>query len=144
MIRAMKHIVEAVPNSKLFILGEGSYRQYLEMLIREMGISDNVCLMGFQDNPYKWVKNAGCFILASRSEGSPNALFEALYLGVPSVVTRCTPNIDDIIHDGKNGYKVEIGDYKMMSKRILEALNLGKVKSIYKHSTKEDFIELFK
>ncbi len=118
--------------------------QKVHNIVEQSTYKDNIHFLGFQDNPYKWVKNAGCFILASRSEGSPNALFEALYLGVPSVVTRCTPNIDDIIHDGKNGYKVEIGDYKMMSKRILEALNLGKVKSIYKHSTKEDFIELFK
>ena len=64
---------------------------------------DRIHFVGFDDNPYKWVKNAGCFVLSSKSEGSPNALFEALYLGVPSVATRCTPNIDDIIHDGENG-----------------------------------------
>lgn len=87
MIRAMKHIVEAVPNSKLFIFGEGSYRQYLETLIREMGISDNVCLMGFQDNPYKFIKRATIFVMTSLYEGFPNSLIEAMALDVPCIAT---------------------------------------------------------
>lgn len=105
---------------------------------------DRIHFVGFQDNPYKWVSNAGCFILSSKSEGSPNALFEALYLGTPSVATRCTPNIDEIIIDGINGYKIEVGDFSAMADKMIDALKLGRVKSIFKHSSEEDFVELFK
>ncbi len=105
---------------------------------------ERIHFVGFQDNPYKWVKNANCFVLSSRSEGSPNALFEALYLGIPAAVTRCTPNIDVIIRDGVNGYKVGVGDYYALASAMLKASELGEAKVLYNHSKKEDFIDLFK
>ena len=131
----------------LYMVGktdEGSEAfQAIRKIVNERQLEGNVVFTGFQDNPYKWMKNADCFILSSRSEGSPNALFEALYLGVPSVATRCTPNIDDIITDGVNGYKVEIGDSEDLAKKMLLALTLTGVKSIYTHSTQDDFKRLF-
>ncbi len=87
MIRAMKQIIEAVPNAKLIILGEGSYRPYLEALIKEMDLADNVCLIGFKDNPYKFIKRAQVFVMTSLYEGFPNSLIEAMALDVPCIAT---------------------------------------------------------
>ena len=87
MIRAMKQIIEVVPNAKLLILGEGSYRSYLETLIREMGLCNNVHLLGFKDNPYKFIKRAQVFVMTSLYEGFPNSLIEAMALDVPCIAT---------------------------------------------------------
>lgn len=132
----------------LYLVGKynesDEYYQSIKQLSEESCVHDRIHFVGFQPNPYIWMKYADCFVLSSISEGSPNVLFEALYLGVPAVSTRCTPNIDEIIQDGVNGYKVDVGDYTTMGERIIDALKLNNVKSIYKHSTSMDFINLFK
>lgn len=126
------------------IVESNEYYQSVKKTIEKQGMYDRVKFAGFQNNPYKWMKFADCFVLSSRSEGSPNALFEALYLGVPSVATRCTPNIDDIIEDGVNGYKVNVDDAKTMSEGLLKVLDLKDVKTRYSHSSPDDFRSLFK
>ena len=122
---------------------ENDYYKQVKAVAIESGFEKKIHFMGFQTNPYKWMKYANCFILSSSTEASPNALFEALYLGVPSVATRCTPNIDDIIEDGINGYKVDVGNIEAMSEKMLDALKLKEVKPIYHHSAPDDFIKLF-
>lgn len=132
----------------LYLVGkineQSLYYKEVKKLVESSGLKEKIHMVGFQDNPYKWMKNADCFVLSSVTEGSPNALFEALYLGTPAVATRCTPNIDSIIVDGKNGYKVGVGDYAAMAEAMIKALEVKDVKVLYNHSTKEDFIKLFK
>lgn len=85
LIRAMSRIKHQIPDSRLFILGDGELRDYLERLIRDYALEKNVFLMGFQDNPYKIMANCDCFVLSSLYEGFPNVLVEALTLGLPCV-----------------------------------------------------------
>lgn len=87
MIRAMKIIIDDVPNARLFVLGEGKYRPYLENLITDMGLSDSVILLGFKDNPYKFIKRAKVFVMTSLFEGFPNSLIEAMALNIPCIAT---------------------------------------------------------
>ena len=135
-------------NICLYMVGKvddgNEYYQYVKRLVGEREMNGNIYFVGFQNNPYCWMKFANCFILSSRSEGSPNALFESLYLGIPAVATRCTPNIDDIIKEGENGYIVDVGDIQEMSIKMLKALKLEEVKIVYNHSTSNDFKNLFK
>lgn len=131
----------------LYMVGKvderNNYYQVVRQMVEKKGLVDNVIFAGFQKNPYRWMKFANCFVLSSRSEGSPNALFEALYLGVPSVATRCTPNIDEIIKEGVNGYISNVGDTLAMANFMLKALSIKKVEAIYHHSASDDFIGLF-
>lgn len=147
LVKAFEIACKQSQDISLYLVGkineQNQYCKEVIDLIDGSGHKERIHLVGFQDNPYKWVKNADCFVLSSVTEGSPNALFEALYLGVPAVATRCTPNIDDIIEDGVNGYKVGVGDYMAMAAAMLKALTLKDVKVLYHHSTKEDFRKLF-
>ena len=134
-------------NIRLYLVGKNdgrnAYYQSIKRMAEALGVEKKIHFVGFQDNPYKWMKYADCLALSSRSEASPNTLFEALYLGVPAVSTRCTPNVDDIIQDGENGYKVNVGDAAAMADALLRAIDLKYVKTTYKHSAPEDFIRLF-
>jgi glycosyltransferase involved in cell wall biosynthesis len=131
----------------LYLVGryneQSPYYQNLIHLVNGSPWVERIHFVGFQDNPYKWMSNADCFVLSSNSEGSPNVLFEALYLGVPVAVTDCTPNINDIVKDGVNGYRAKVGDYKGLASAMLKALNLKNVQVLYQHSTKDDFKALF-
>lgn len=73
--------------ANLIILGEGSEREHLNVLIRQLGLENNVELLGYETNPWRWLSRSNVFVLSSRWEGHPNALLEALTLGIPAVVT---------------------------------------------------------
>ena len=75
---------------KLVIAGEGPERERLEALVEELGLGGRVLLPGFVANPFPLVAGAHIFALSSNSEGFPNAILEALALGVPVVATNCS------------------------------------------------------
>lgn len=49
---------------------------------------DGVHLVGFQDNPYPWIKCSDCLLLSSKSETNPNVVLESLFLGTPVISTK--------------------------------------------------------
>lgn len=83
MVRIQKRLVDNGYQAHLYILGEGQLRKELEKKIVEYGISDSVTLLGYQTNPYKYVKNCDLFVCSSHSEGFSTAATEALIVGTP-------------------------------------------------------------
>jgi glycosyltransferase involved in cell wall biosynthesis len=104
--------------ARLVILGEGRQRPFLESLVQELGISSDVQLPGFANNPYSALANADLYVHSSRFEGSPVALMEAVSLGIPSVSTDCPSGPREILQDGKFGYLVSVGDAEAMARAM--------------------------
>ncbi|MCB0360832.1 MAG: glycosyltransferase, partial [Bdellovibrionales bacterium] len=88
LIRAFAQL-RKTDKARLLILGEGPDRPALEALVQELGVTEDVSLFGFVENPYAFMKRAKAFILSSRWEGLPTVLIEALYCGVPIIATDC-------------------------------------------------------
>ena len=147
MVKAFIEAHKQNPDISLYMLGKydetDEYYLSVKKLAEESGCSDGIHFVGFQSNPYLWMKYADCFVLSSRSEASPNALFEALYLGIPSVATLCTPNLNEIIEDGVNGYSVQVEDYVSLGRKMVDALQIKGASLIYKTSSPDDFRGLF-
>ncbi|MCR5485593.1 MAG: glycosyltransferase [Clostridiales bacterium] len=74
---------------KILIFGKGSEREKLDALISELNIEDNVKLMGFSDNPYRYSADSDFFVCSSLSEGFSTVATECLLLGTPVVTTDC-------------------------------------------------------
>lgn len=76
---------------KLFIVGDGPYREALEKLTKENGAEDIVSFEGRKnkDEVRTYYRNADLFILPSLSEGMPNVVLEAMACGLPIVMTPC-------------------------------------------------------
>ncbi|MCA1775881.1 MAG: glycosyltransferase [Loktanella sp.] len=93
----------AEPRRHLVMLGEGSERGRLTALAEEIGIGDRVHLPGHLENPHAVVARADGYISASRSEGFPNAMIEAMALGRPVIATDCRSGPREILapQDGK-------------------------------------------
>ena len=66
-----------------YILGEGEERESLMKYITENGIADSVMLMGYQTNPYQFVRNCHLYVCTSHAEGFSTAATEALIVGTP-------------------------------------------------------------
>ena len=148
LLRAFKIVHIEIPNSKLYIVGkynsEDQYYQELKQYVNDNELSDSVIFTGFDDNPYKWVANADCYVMPSRKEGLPNSLIDAMYLGKPVVATTCIPVVSRIVKDGYNGILVNPDDVEAMAEAMQKAIHLKDFKMTYIPANQEDFISLFR
>ena len=72
---------------------------------------------GYSKKVYEEICDAEIFVLSSNYEGMPNALLEAMCLGLPVISTKVS-GASDIIKDGENGYLVEPNDINGMVNAI--------------------------
>lgn len=107
---------------KLVILGEGPERTNLNRMINELDLDEHVELLGFVDNPFKYMANASVFVLSSLYEGLPGALIQAMAVGTPVIATDCRSGPGEILERGKYGTLVGVGDFEGMAKSIIEIL----------------------
>lgn len=107
LVRAM---ADVRPGARLVLAGEGPERGALGDLAGRLGVAGRVEFAGFLANPYPVLANAAVFVLPSRYEGFPNALVEAMSLGVPCVAARCPTGPDEIVTDGVDGLLVPAED----------------------------------
>lgn len=83
----------------LVILGDGAERQSLQRLAEELGVRERIWFVGYQSNPFSILRGAEFFVSASNAEGFPNALIEALALGLPAAFTNCRYGPAEILTD---------------------------------------------
>lgn len=94
----------------LSILGQGPDEEKLKSMIKEFSLESKVQLLGFQDNPYSYMKQADIFVLSSRFEGLPNVVLEANACGTTVIAFDCPGGTNEIIVDGENGYLAKCQD----------------------------------
>lgn len=146
LLRAFRLVRSKMVNAELYLLGKSDNDEYYKSLksyIKENNLEHCVHFLGLLENPHSWVKHAHCFVLPSRMEGLPNALIEAMYIGIPVVSTSCIPIISRMIEDGYNGYIVPVDDENSMALAMIKALNLKNFKMTYKPSSVDEYRRLF-
>lgn len=149
-IRAFAFVLKKQPDSRFYIVGgesplQQNYAQSVHDEVERLVITDKVFFEGFQDNPYKYEDGCDVFVLSSIYEGLPNVMLDAMYLGKPVAVTSSIPYIDQVVHDGKNGYKVKVGDYKSLAEAMLKAQDLkGLTRFVPVNDSAKQIIKIFK
>lgn len=86
----------------IYIVGEGPERSNLERKIHDNKLDEVITLLGFQDNPYPYLKNADAFFLSSRDEAFPLVVGESLIVGTPVIATDCS-GVREWLADGTYG-----------------------------------------
>lgn len=145
LIDSFKQVSTVLPEYNMEIYGEGELENNLLAQIKNLDLNDRVFLKGTSNNLYDKIVDASLFVLSSDYEGMPNALMEAMALGIPSISTDWKPGgVSEIITNGENGIIVKANSVNYLAKAILymienqeEANATGKrAKQIcYTHST---------
>ncbi|TWX52490.1 glycosyltransferase [Colwellia hornerae] len=130
VIKGLEQVIttQGLENTKFYILGaqgpEGDYRKELNQFIEQHKLQKNVVFVGAVDNSQliTWYNAADVFCLASRGEGSPNVLTEALACGLPAVATN-VGSVPEIMASEKYlGYCVANEDQQMISTKLIRLL----------------------
>ena len=89
LIDVMPNILNEIPQTHLYVVGEGQHRSFLEQKIKRLGLNQHVTLVGERPNEElkTWYSAADVFCLASSREGWANVIMESLACGTPVVAT---------------------------------------------------------
>ncbi len=127
LIDALVEVRKYLPAS-LLIVGEGEERPVLEKQIARLDLGGCVRLLGFQENPFKYMAAADVFVLPSLYEGFGNVIVEAMACGVPVVATDCPYGPRDIISDGIDGILVPPANAGGIAAAIMRILSDNQLK----------------
>ena len=98
LIKSFSLVHEKLPDTKLMIIGKGEFLPYKE-LVHKLGIDDAVCFTGLKKNPYPYLKRGSLYVLTSYYEGFPNAMVEAMSMGLPVIATDCMTGPREILEE---------------------------------------------
>ena len=109
LIEAFNDVKDEFLDYNLYIYGEGTLKENLKNKIKEMDLENRVFLKGEVENIEEKIEKSSVFVLSSKYEGMPNALMEAMALGVPCISTDCPcggPKF--LIQNGVNGILAKV------------------------------------
>ena len=111
-------------SARLAILGNLSeaYRAETMALAASFAVEKDVAFLGFDENPFRYMRRAGLFVLSSRYEGLPNVLIEAMACGTPVVSTDAPYGPAEILENGRWGRLTPVGDAPVLAAAIVDAL----------------------
>lgn len=92
LIRAAAILRDSGQSVSLVLVGEGPERPRLESLLSELKLSGQVVLTGFRSDVPAFLKAADIFVMPSDYEGFPIAHLEAMYCGLPAIVSEHVPS----------------------------------------------------
>jgi glycosyltransferase involved in cell wall biosynthesis len=126
VIEAFVHVIHAIPQARLSILGEGNYRGELQRLITNRGLRGFVELTGHLSQPelFRYLGKSSVCCMASESiaDNIPNTVKEAMALGVPVVATPVL-GIDELVEDDVTGCLVPMGNIPALANSIIRILS---------------------
>jgi glycosyltransferase involved in cell wall biosynthesis len=124
-LAAARLVLQAMPQVRFVIVGDGERRAELEALVTQMGLSDAVYFTGWRRDLPLIYADLDVVVISSHNEGTPVSLIEAMAAGVP-VVSTAVGGVPDVLRGGELGALTPPGDAEAMSVAILEALRNGR------------------
>ena len=117
LVSAMARLAATGHRVCAFVVGYGPLEARLQRRIGELGLAERVRLLGYRTDVERLLAAMDLFVLPSLWEGMPNALLEAMAMGLPVVATRVDGNVDLVV-DGKTGMLVPTEDVDSLAQAI--------------------------
>lgn len=108
----------------LSIYGKGPLEEDLNHLCKKLGIEKSVKFKGFSKNIHKEILKSSMYIMTSDYEGMPNALMEAMAIGLPVISTNCpSGGPQELIINGQNGFLIDVNSKNQLVEKMIEIAN---------------------
>lgn len=152
LIKAFEGFARNKENVFLDIYGEGVERENLQVLINELALNDIVTLRGRSNDIPSVYKNASLYVMSSNYEGMPNALLEAMAVGLPCISTDCKTGPKEMIKNKSNGLIVPVDNEDKMlnalnfmynNKKLASKMGKNAQKDVLKNNTIENIVDKF-
>jgi glycosyltransferase involved in cell wall biosynthesis len=117
LLEAWVEVQREFPQARLLLLGDGQTHEDMKRYAERLGISKSVLFLGHVSNVQEYFCGADLFVLPSLQEGLPNALLEAMAVGLPVVAT-CIGGVEDVVENEKNGLLVPPADSRALAEAI--------------------------
>jgi GalNAc-alpha-(1->4)-GalNAc-alpha-(1->3)-diNAcBac-PP-undecaprenol alpha-1,4-N-acetyl-D-galactosaminyltransferase len=122
LLKAFAKLAPDFPAWRVCILGDGAELQSLTLLRNELNLSDRVEFVGEVQHVELWMARAGLLVHPSRREGFPNAVLEAMGMGLAVVCANCRAGPSELIEDGINGRLVPVDDVDALARAMSELM----------------------
>lgn len=142
VVRAYSIIHKEIP-SKLLLVGDGPELTSVSNLVCQLGMKENVVMLGNQKNVEELLSISDVKLLLSEKESFGLVLLEAMSCGVPCVGTRIG-GIPEVIVDGETGYICELGDIEDIASKTIDILQNEKLNCSMSESAIRRVHEVFK
>ena len=109
------------------MVGNGTDYAKIKNFISKNNLKDNVKIINFQTNPYKYISLSDIKVLSSKFEGNPNILLEIACLKKLIISSNCKVGPSEILQRGKGGLLYKVGDYN----KLYNLLKNVKINDIY-------------
>ncbi len=124
LARAAEIVCRRYPKAMFVVAGavpELTYLRNLQALIDKLGLSKNFRFMGKIEDPFPLLQISDIFCHLSSTDGLSNALLEAMMAKLPCVISRVGGN-PEVVEEGRSGFIVDSGDFKLAAQRLLTLL----------------------
>ena len=142
LVESFATIAKSVPESYLFIAGDGPDKSTLELKIEQLNLSNCIRLMGFKEDTKALYSALDLFILPSHYETFGIALLEAMYCGLP-VIASNVGGVPDLVRSGFNGIMVEPNNSDQLTSSILNIISDEHLRSSLGSNARISVIEKF-
>ncbi len=124
------------------VLGDGEEKNSIEKLIEDLGIQENVRLLGFVPDAKSFLSSTDLFLLPSRTEAFPYVILEAGFAGIPIIATS-VGGVPEVIKDMQNGILVHRKNPKEIAEAIYYYLNHKDKQKEFSKNIKQTISESF-
>lgn len=122
LVRAIPRVLERLPDTRFFIVGQGELLDKLQETASGLGLTKELIFTGFRNDVADFYRIANLYVMSSVQEGLGTAVLDALALAKPVVATSAG-GLPEIIDDGKTGRLVAPGDPEALARGMIDMLS---------------------
>jgi glycosyltransferase involved in cell wall biosynthesis len=137
LVSIFQKVKKIITNTELIILGDGPDKENLAKNAMKLELGESVHLLGFNKNPYAFLKKSNCYCLTSNWEGLPQVIAEAMICKTPVIANDCKSGPSEMINNGKTGFLIPMSNENLFVECII---NILENKDLCKKITEEAYL----
>lgn len=121
LAEVLTRTAQQIPSVRLLIAGDSASRPYYEAMFARLGLAERTTFLGHRDDIEAVYEASDLAVLTSHSEGSPNAILEAMSMSIPVVGNGCQ-GVTELITHGVNGFYAPRDDVQTFTEYVVSLI----------------------